>query len=259
MLNQPERIVVVRLLQELLAFTTIACEKEHKEFKDEVASTTTAISSPLAALRTVCRRVHRYHIARGGTDMSLPVGRQRSSAALAAARVQRDSHAPQLVDGRTDGSDGAARGGDVLAEETSLGAIHGLGGNNPKVMFLNIHARFFKSAMGPTRKQQFLAERSRLVRSNDEDLSAQQRWRRICASVSKQRTRPGPCAHAIDAAKATGAARQSLVWPESMQQSTELASSAPPIAPGVLAAYQSSVYPKEKNCSTCSTTRAPSR
>lgn len=175
-------------------FSTAPVECEHKQIKEELASTTAGQAHAPAALRAVCRHLHSAHMHRGGQDISLPLRRRQK---LADASVQGRSWPQGALEGDMKAPllDAAADGGSAIAAEgpPELGEVNQiaqlkLGGGNPKVMYVNYNMHLAKvgRSQGMTRED-VRALRPELVQRYDHSVDLQTRWRHIFGLVFSQK------------------------------------------------------------------------
>lgn len=144
-----EAAFVLATWQVQLQFSAAPVECEHKQIKEESASITSGRAHAPAANRAVCRHWHQAHVHRGGADVTLKL---RKSTALTQGLAQgrcwpqsrlaplADNHQAQLPEGDLQ----------LVATEDSPGMpqLASLGGDNPKVMFLNYKLQQGKQGRG---------------------------------------------------------------------------------------------------------------
>ena len=244
---------VLLLWAKLIKFNTADVEREHKQFADSVRSQTSGCTHGPACWQTVCRHLQQAHLARGGQDCSLPWTRVRKQQVAAAAikvlplaggsaPLVLGDREPPLAQRPPDAVPSHRQSLDAMVSSlTSLG----VGGGNPKFMFMNYKVRSFKDlhqGRALTKAENDVVKKAAMA-EYDQSPSLRDRWSTIFRILSQrnrqqaQRQQPEPSDPVV--------AQHAVVWPAVMQEPDD-ASARLPIGPTPLANCKAHLAPSTK-------------
>lgn len=249
---------VIMMFIALVRFNTADTEREHKLFADDIAAPTTATSHSIAGWRAVCRHLHHAHLARGGVDHSLAWRRKakgaeaRGSSSAQTALPAPSQHAalsdeapamPLAIVSAAPEVSSVKALSDIVAHLQSMG----VGGGNPKVVFLNYRIHSYKElhSARPIKKHEIDKARAASVAQYDGDAELRARWLVIFRAVHKYNKRVTANRQG-DRALVIRASNREPVWPSTMQDAEEECHELP-IAPTTMASTRAIVAPTRQS------------
>lgn len=200
-----------------LAFTTASVECEHKEMKEEIRSSGCAPSRAIVARRTICRRLGKAHLDKGGTDVALPLGRRKRTQKLNGDECEQCAKRPRLEQLANNPAGSSGRNGGTSLEVRDPGSaidvqylLRWAGVKSAKMLYLNFKRAERKQQHGRMKKCEAQAFDRDLQKYWHEQPALRTRWADIIKRVQAAATRPSCADNPEDLSSAKS---KSTVWP----------------------------------------------
>lgn len=216
----------LQMLEKQLHFTTAQAECEHRQVKDEMRSASTGVAPAPACWRSVCRHLHKAHVARGGTSCALPLGRGRRDAHPALGQevgLPLTDAAPSLGQAPLALEEGPEEAPEEPGAVEDASLLEGIGGGNPKMLYMNYMLKAHKKFLNRTLSKQEVTENMQKFKDGyDNSPEIQRRWKSIYGAKFRRQQHLRKAQPVAEA----GAPQSpwSPMWPATMQAAGSTAS-----------------------------------